>query len=91
MDPTAVMTAYVKTRLNVTPRMGRASAQRVGQGHIATYRACRGHLARTALIVAHANPAMLRGIAISRRGNAFASLDTQEISMLTHSRYVCKH
>lgn len=77
-----VMTAGVKTRLNVTPRMGRASAQRVGQGHIATYRAHRGHLARTVFRIVAANPAMLRGLATSRRENVFASLDTQEISML---------
>ena len=81
MVPTVVMTASVKTRLHATLRMGRASAQRVGQGHIATSRVRRGHLASTAPITVHVNPEMLRDHAMSKMGHVFAGLVTEEIGM----------
>ena len=81
MASAAFTTAGVKTRPNATPRMGRASAQRVGQGYTATRLVLRGHLARTVPNVVHANPPMLRGHAMLEMGHVFAGLVTQEISM----------
>ena len=82
MAPIAAMIVSVRTRLNVIPKRGLANAQRDGRGHIATSRVRWGRLARTVFISVLANSAMLRGLVISRRGNVFASLVTQEISML---------
>ena len=81
MVPTVVMTASVKTRPNATSRMGRASAQRDGLGHIVTSRVCRELMARTAPIDVYVNSVMLRGYAMSKMGHALAGLVTEEISM----------
>ena len=81
MASAAFTTAGVKTRPNATPRMGRASAQRVGQGCTAICLVLRGHLARTIPNVVHANSPMSRGHVMLGMGRVFASLVTQEISM----------
>ena len=78
---TVFTSASVITRLHVIRKKEHASAHRVGQGHIAIYRVRSGHLARTASISVPVNPAMSRGLAISKMGHVFASLVTQEISM----------
>jgi hypothetical protein len=82
MAPTVLKTVNVKTAQNVIQGKERASAKRVGLGHIVIRRVRQGHLARTVATPVHVNPTMLRDVVISRLENVFANLVIQEIGVL---------